>query len=345
MSGARLFFPQDEVKDHSETQISSLEGYFCPFGDNKVRLLPNETSVGADNTTSNANTTTTTTSTGPSDPPSDPPSLMDMEGGSDNTDGVPNEDDDAGSGLKDIVMLSDEGSGLILAGKELRWHHFHDRKHLTDKICLNWHGLSDKQMFKSDVHDILNCVNKDKLSTLIDTALAEHQAEKAQEFLKKISDNREKFCFAYSCEFFTAGHVGDTRSEGKFADIKGKGTLKALLAKSNFDGATTRILAVQRDTNLNVLKELSECRQLSSRVGTKYAADLVNSKAASVNFSNVVADPTSPSKFIVSEKVQSTECCHVDLQHKLLWMGQEYTIIKGTCSYFTSTLKICPVIV
>ena len=38
MSGARLFFPQDEVKDHSVTQISSLEGYFCPFGDNKVRL-------------------------------------------------------------------------------------------------------------------------------------------------------------------------------------------------------------------------------------------------------------------------------------------------------------------
>ena len=141
MSGARLFFPQDEVKDHSVTQISSLEGYFCPFGDNKVRLFPNETSVGADNTTSNANTTTTTnTSTGPSDPPSDPPSLMDMEGGSDNTDGVPNEDDDAGSGL------------------ELRWHHFHDRKHLTDKICLNWHGLSDKQKSSNQMYMIFSIV-------------------------------------------------------------------------------------------------------------------------------------------------------------------------------------------
>ena len=243
---------------------------------------------------------------------------------------------------EEVVFLSDEGAGLIEAASLMGWKHFHDQHHLTDKIVLCWGGLADPIKFKNDVHRILNTVDKAEVSLLLDTALSEYTSSKAQALLQKISEKREMFCFAYSCHHYTAGHVGDTRSEGRMSDIKGKGKLSTTLAQSNFEEAVCRIMSVQRNMNLKAREELVKCRQDGQRVGTKYLQDLKSSKAAATNFAHVVPCPGSDSKYMVKEKASSPSCCIVDLQGTVKWNGGVYSCLTGTCAYFTSTRKICP---
>ena len=131
------------------------------------------------------------------------------------------------------TLISDEGPSIQLMAEHFGWNQIFDRKHVTTKIVLNWGGLDNPDKFRDDVHQILNETDQEEVSLLIEAAISEHTQPKAQAFLEKISENRNKICFAYTHRHFTAGHVADQRGESLNGVIK-TGGMKKLLVKSTF---------------------------------------------------------------------------------------------------------------
>ena len=73
--------------------------------------------------------------------------------------------------------------------------------HVTDKIILpcHWEGPSSPSRYKSDIHHILDTVDKSKVISLINAVMEEHNTPKANSLLQYIVDNRECVCFTYTC--------------------------------------------------------------------------------------------------------------------------------------------------
>ena len=90
---------------------------------------------------------------------------------------------------------------------------------------------------------------------LINKAKADHNSQKAIEFLDSLSDKRERVCFAYTSKYFTAGHVSDQRGEGSNSVVKAKG-MKDFLEKATFREAFDRIFSVCRKVQLQCRDDL-----------------------------------------------------------------------------------------
>ena len=146
--------------------------------------------------------------------------------------------------------------------------------------------------------------------------------------------------FIYTSKFFTAGHVPDQRSECSNRSVKNG--MKEVLVQSTFKESFDRITSVSCRTNLDCRDELVDMRHEGKRVGRKYSAALLKSKAESTKLSFVETISDTTTKFMVKENKSSGAFCIVDLQCAITWNGQQYCILTSTCAYFTSTRQICP---
>jgi hypothetical protein len=95
-----------------------------------------------------------------------------------------------------------------------------DHHHFALQILTAWHGIFNPKQFQSNVYDILDTPSVNTLSSLLKQALAKYCTEKAQVFLKKISNKQHQLCYTHTCNFFTARHVSNQRMEEGMAAIK-----------------------------------------------------------------------------------------------------------------------------
>jgi hypothetical protein len=78
-------------------------------------------------------------------------------------------------------------------------------------------------------------------------------------------------------------------------------------------------------------------------VGLRYANALKNSKVAAMKYSYVVqTNPLCTTQFLVKESDTCTVACEVNLDAIVSWRGEQFRIVTGTCSYYSSTQMICP---
>jgi hypothetical protein len=109
--------------------------------------------------------------------------------------------------------MTDEGHAFLSVAEPFGWTHYLDCHHFALQKLTAWHGISDPKQFQSDVYDILDTPSVDTLPSLLKQALAKYCTEKAQVFLKKISNKQHQLCYAHTCKSFTAGHVSNQRME------------------------------------------------------------------------------------------------------------------------------------
>jgi hypothetical protein len=241
------------------------------------------------------------------------------------------------------AFMTDEGPAFPAVAEHFGWTHLLDCLHYATQILTAWHDISDPQQFQSDVYDILDTPSIDTLSSLLAKALAKYRTEKAQVFLKGISDKQHQLCYAHMGNFFTLGYVFDQQMEQGMAAMKANGKLKSYLSGCTYGEAVSRISQVARDQDVTALKELQTCRENHKRVGLRYVKALKNSKVASLKYSYV--EPTSPlstTQFLVKETVTCTVSCQVNLATNVSWRGERFQIVTGTCLYYLSTRMICP---
>jgi hypothetical protein len=103
------------------------------------------------------------------------------------------------------TFMTDEGHAFLSVAGHFSWTHFLDCNHFPLQILTAWHGISDPKQFQSDVYDILDTPSVDTLSTLLKQALAKYCTEKAQVFLKKISNKQHQLCSTHTCNSFQLG--------------------------------------------------------------------------------------------------------------------------------------------
>ena len=127
------------------------------------------------------------------------------------------------------------------------------------------------------------------------------------------------------------------------ASIKANGKLKSYLSECTYGEAVSRISQVARDQDVTTLKELQTCRENNNKIGLRYAEALKNSKVASLKYSSVKAmNPFITTQFLVKEKDTCTVACQVNLDTTILWRGEKFSIVTGSCSCYLSTRMICP---
>ena len=102
--------------------------------------------------------------------------------------------------------MTDEGPAFPIIAKAMGWHHLLDCQYFTDKIALTWNEIEDPAQYRSDIYSILNEACEEKLSSLLETALATYSTPKANAYIKKIADHKEQICYAFTSNHFTAGH-------------------------------------------------------------------------------------------------------------------------------------------
>jgi hypothetical protein len=200
-----------------------------------------------------------------------------------------------------------------------------DRHHFATQILTAWHGITDPKQFQSDMYKILDTPCLDGLSSLLKQAFTKYQTEKAQVFLKKVSDKQHQLCYAHTCRTFTVGHVSDQRMEQGMAAMKANGKLKSYLSRCTYGEAISRISQVAWDQDFTALKELQTCRHEHKRVGLRYADALKNSKVATMKYSYVVqTSPLCTTQFLVKESDTCTVACEVNLDAIVSWRGEQF---------------------
>ena len=167
------------------------------------------------------------------------------------------------------MFITDKGAGLEEAAAFFGWNNIFNRKHFTNKTVTKRHGLNELAKFQNDIHLILDAPTVSDLKNLIAHAMNEHTTKSAQDFIKPISNIRHEVCFAYTCKFFTFGHVSDQRSECGMSSIKARGKLKEQLSKAMFTESFDRIFATVRDQGTERLTLLVGHRQQGDRVGAR----------------------------------------------------------------------------
>ncbi len=92
---------------------------------------------------------------------------------------------------------------------------------------------------QEDVYKILDFPCVETMRSKLKQALSKYGTDKAQAFLKKISDKQLQLCYCHTCCTFTAGHVSDQRTEQGMAAIKANGKLKSMLSECNYGEAVS----------------------------------------------------------------------------------------------------------
>jgi hypothetical protein len=240
-------------------------------------------------------------------------------------------------------FMTDKGSAFPLVAKHFGWTHLLDRRHFATQILSAWNGLSDPKKFQSDVYKILDSPCVETMNLLLKQALSKYCTDKAQAFRKKILDKQHQLCYSHTCCTFTAGRVSDQRMEWGIAAIKANRKLKSMLSKCNYGKAISQISQCARDQDINALKELQNCCQQHKKVGIQYADALNNSNIASIKYSFIKQTTQGCStQLSIKESESSTVACFVNLDKNISWIGKDFQIVTGTCSYYTSTWMICP---
>ncbi len=93
------------------------------------------------------------------------------------------------------AFITDEGSTFPSVAECFGWTHLLNCSHFALQILTTWHGISDLKQFQSNVYDILDTPSVDTLLSLLKQALAKYRTEKAQVFLKKISNKQHQLCY------------------------------------------------------------------------------------------------------------------------------------------------------
>jgi hypothetical protein len=135
--------------------------------------------------------------------------------------------------------MKDKGSAFPLVAEHFGWTHLLDHRHFSTQILSEWHGLADPKKFQSDVYKILDSPCVETMRSKLKQALSKYHTNKAQAFLKKISDKQLQLCYCHTCRTFTAGHVSNQRTEQGMAAIKANGKLKSMLSECNYGEAVS----------------------------------------------------------------------------------------------------------
>jgi hypothetical protein len=181
------------------------------------------------------------------------------------------------------------------------------------------------------------------MNSLLKQSLTKYHTDKAQSFLKKILDKQHQLCYSHTCRTFTAGHVSDQRMEQGMAAIKANGKLKSMLSECNYGEVISQISQGARDQDIHALKELQNLHQQQMKVGFRYSDALNNSKMAAMKYSFIKqTTQVCSTQLSVKECKSSTVTCFVNLDTKISWRSNNFHVVTGTCSYYTSTWMICP---
>ncbi len=302
--------------DSNKILVGGIPGYFDPFVDNEIDLdadaIP-ASKVLSDNTVPHSLSCKS-------------PFALDI----------------VTSSSSKTAFMTDEGPTFPSVAKRFGWTHLFDCRHFVLQIHTAWHGISDPKPFQSTVCDILDTPSVDTLSSLLKQALAKYHTEKAQVFLKKISNKQHQLCYAHTCNSFTAGHVSNQRMEEGMAAMKANGILKSYLSGCTYGEAVSRISQVAQDQDFTALKELQSCCEDHKKVGLRYADALKNYKVAAMKYSCVEKiSQLCTTQFFVKETDASTIHCEVDLNTTVSWRGEQFQIVTGSCLYYLSTRMIC----
>jgi hypothetical protein len=238
-AGVGLFFEQD-ISSTASAQVmqnkilvGSIPGYFDPFVDNEVDLAAMDSELKL------APAPSTSAEVHPNKPISD--ILGDCDHSAVDLDADLKQDLEAPAVPQKARngFMTDEGSVFPLVTECFDWTHLLDRRHFATQILSAWHGLTDPKKFKSDVYKILYSPCVETMNSLLKQDLSKYHTNKAQAFLKKISDKQHQLCYSHTCCTFTAGHVSDQRMEQEMAAIKANRKLKSMLSKCNYGEAVS----------------------------------------------------------------------------------------------------------
>jgi hypothetical protein len=322
IDGADVFFQHVASSsfldvDSNKVLVGGIPGYFDPFVDNEIDL--NEDAIPAAEVLSDE--------TVPHSLSCKSPFALDIV---------------TSSSLK-TAFMTDEGHAFPSFAKHFGWTHLLDRHHFALQILTVWHGISNPKQFQSDVYDFLDTPSVDTLLSLLKQALAKYCTEKAQVFLKKISNKQHQLCYAHTCNSFTAGYVSDQRMEEGMAAMKANRKLKCYLSGCIYGESVSRISQVVQDQDFTALKEFQLCCEDHKKVGLRYANALKNSKVAAMKYSCVeIISQLCTTQFFVKETDAITIHCEVDLNTTVSWRVEHFQIVTGSFSYYLSTRIICP---
>ena len=237
--------------------------------------------------------------------------------------------------------MTDEGSGFKEAAEKCNLYHQYDRRHFVDKIKNHWHGVQDKNKYRTTIENILDTADKNKVDQLLASAIKEYECDpKALQLIEKISSKKSSLCFAFTSDRFNHGHVSTGRAEMKNACVKGQGKLKDMLKQSTLCESIDIIARHVRKQDDDILKELGELRVQNKRVGIYYANAFDKSKMNGSYFKCVETTST-PFQYKVKECSTSSNFSLVNLRGEVHWKGTSYCIPICSCSFFRSTWIIC----
>ena len=123
--------------------------------------------------------------------------------------------------------------------------------------------------------------------------------------------------------------------------MKANGKLKETLKKSTLTETCDRIQQVCHERDRKSHDELVKCCQNGMKVGFKYRENLKENKvlAHSLHF----CTPSEVSgQYLVKETKDAKKSSTVTVGSGVEWHGVKANIITCTCSYYKSTLMLCP---
>ena len=242
--------------------------------------------------------------------------------------------------------MSDEGPAFRLLAAKMGWKQLIDRYHIAKKIEETWQGLADPSAYQSEILAILDEPDLNVLtSTLLPAARAKYTSGSAKAFVDKLHNIAEQVCcYAYTSQYFTAGHVATQRVEGINSSVKANGKLKIHLSDASYGEAVNRIMQVARESDRTSIKELKTCRQSGLMVGIKFQNELDNTALLALRLS-VVETTEDPNKFIVKESANSTNFATVVRNATVSWNGIKFEgQMTCSCCFYKSTNRPCPCI-
>ena len=249
------------------------------------------------------------------------------------------------SSKRTVVFMSDEGPAFRLLAAKMGWKQLIDRYHIAKKIEETWQGLADPSAYQSEILAILDEPDLNVLtSTLLPAARAKYTSGSAKAFVDKLHNIAEQVCYAYTSQYFTAGHVATQRVEGINSSVKANGKLKIHLSDASYGEAVNRIMQVARESDRTSIKELKTCRQSGLMVGIKFQNELDNTALLALRLS-VVETTEDPNKFIVKESANSTNFATVVRNATVSWNGIKFEgQMTCSCCFYKSTNRPCPCI-
>eukprot|EP00562_Extubocellulus_spinifer_P022402 CAMPEP_0178627042 /NCGR_PEP_ID=MMETSP0698-20121128/8709_1 /TAXON_ID=265572 /ORGANISM="Extubocellulus spinifer, Strain CCMP396" /LENGTH=474 /DNA_ID=CAMNT_0020266263 /DNA_START=92 /DNA_END=1512 /DNA_ORIENTATION=+ len=163
---------------------------------------------------------------------------------SENTDDVDDGMEELGLKKKKPSLMSDEGPAFIAMAIKNGLVHKLCGHHYTKNGIKCVAGLAD--LYRPFLNDINAAVYDDvpnkKLDDMLDKAAKKYGGHpKAFEYITKLRNDKEKVCYSYAGNTFSAGAKTSQRAESGMSKIKGGGTLKKDMKKFNLHHLDARI--------------------------------------------------------------------------------------------------------